>query len=185
MVGKRGAIRDAAADLFEACRLGLLLEGDDVAFVVEQEDAHLCRCFEVHRLRGDRDLGAAPFVGSDEIGVVHPVQMVTREDEVVVGWMLAEVSRRLAHGVGCPLIPVRVIGCLLGREDLHESAGEPIEPVGIRDVTVERGRVELRQHEDATDIGVQASADRNVDEAVLPTDRNSRLGTSSGQWEET
>ena len=125
-----------------------------------------------------------PFMGGDEIGVVHPVQMVAGEDEVVVGWMLAEVPRRLAHGVGRALIPVRVVGRLLGREDLDESAGEAIEPVGVRDVTVERGRVELRQHEDAADVGVQAAADRNVDEAVLPADRNSRLGTRGGQREE-
>ena len=119
------------------CGLGLLLEGDDVAFVVEPEDAHLRRRLGVDRLGGDRDLGAEPFVRSDEIGVVHPIQMVTGENDIVFGWMLAEVSRGLANGVRRPLIPVRVVGRLLGRKDLDESAGETVEPVGVRDVPVE------------------------------------------------
>ena len=50
-----------------------------------------------------------------------------------------------------------------------------IHPVRLRDVPVERGRVELRQHEDAADVGVQAVADRDVDQAVLAADRDRRL----------
>jgi hypothetical protein len=111
--------------------------------------------------------------------------MVTREDDVVLSRMLAEVPRRLAYGVRCSLVPVRVVGCLLGRENLDEAAREAVQPVGVRDVPVERGRVELREYEDAADVSVQAPADRNVDQAVLAADRYRRFGSGGGQREKT
>ena len=52
-------------------------------------------------------------------------------------------------------------------------------------MTVERRGIELRQHEDAPDVGVQASADRHVDQAVLPADRHRRLRAGRGQGKET
>src|SRR5262249_16815515 len=53
-----------------------------------------------------------------------------------------------------------------------ETRAEEIHSVRLRDVPVERCRVELREHEDAPDVGVQAIADRNVDQAVFAADRN-------------
>jgi len=44
-------------------------------------------------------------------------------------------------------------------------------------VPVERRRVELRQDEDATNVGVQAVADRDVDQPVAAADRDGRLGS--------
>ena len=61
----------------------------------------------------------------DELAVVHPVQVVAGQDEVVVGVVLREVARRLADGIGRALVPVRIVGGLLGREDLDEPAREP------------------------------------------------------------
>ena len=91
-------------------RLGFFLEGDDVAVGVEPEDAHLRRGFGIDRLRGDRDRRRRVFVCRDEIGVVHPVEMVAGEDEIVFGRMLAEVPRGLPHGVSGALVPVGLSG---------------------------------------------------------------------------
>jgi hypothetical protein len=44
-------------------------------------------------------------------------------------------------------------------------------------VAIERRRIELRQDEDATDVGMQAPADRYIDEAVFAADRNGWLGS--------
>jgi hypothetical protein len=51
--------------------------------------------------------------------------------------VLDEVTNRLPDGVGSTLIPVRVVGRLLGGEDLHETAREHVEPVRVGDMTVE------------------------------------------------
>lgn len=46
---------------------------------------------------------------------------------------------------------------------------------------VERGRVELCQAVDLCDVAVDAIADRDVDQAVVGTQRHSRLSTLLGQ----
>ena len=61
---------------------------------------------------------------------------------------------------------------------------EVVQPVALRHVTIERGGIELRQHEDAPQVRMQAVADRDVDEAVLAADRHGRLGTRPREREE-
>jgi hypothetical protein len=76
---------------------------------------------------------------------------------------------------------VGIVGRLFGGEDLDETSGKAVEPVGARDVAVERRGIELRQYKDATDVGVQASADRHVDQPVLAPDRHGGLGACRGE----
>jgi len=116
-----------------------------------------------------------------ELGVVHPVEMVAGQDQIEIRIVRQEMSPGLADGVGGPLEPARGLWRLLGREDLHEPARVLIYAIGVADVPVERGRVELRQHEDAPQVGVQAVADRHVDEPVLAADRDRRLGAQLGE----
>ena len=91
---------------------------------------------------------------------------------------------RLADGVGGALIPVRVVGCLFGRENVDEALAERVHPKGLRNMTIERRGIELRQHENAADVGVQAVADRDVDEAVAAADRHGRLRAMQRQRKE-
>jgi hypothetical protein len=134
--------------------------------------------------RGDGDVGLPVDVRVEELAVVHAVQVIARQNEVIVGIVAHEVPRRLSHGVGRALEPVRVVGRLLGGQDVHEAAREQVHPVRLGDVPVERGRVELRQHEDPADVGVEAVADRDIDQAVFAADRNRRLGTVLREREE-
>ena len=135
----------------------------------------------VDRLRRDGDVGLALDVRVDQLAEVHPVEVVAGQDQVVLRLVRREVARRLAHRVGRALEPVGVVGRLLGGEHLDEAVGEEIEPVGLRDVAVERRRVELRQHEDLLQPGVQAVADRDVDQPVLAADRHRRLRPHVGE----
>ena len=165
--------------------VGLLLEADDLA-----RDRRTGRCPSAsrrrrrHGLRGDGDVGVALDVRLDQLAEVHPVEVIAGEDQVVVGVEALEVARGLAHGVGGALEPVRAVGRLLGGEDFDEALREHVEPVGLRDVAVERRRVELRQHEDPLEVGVQAVADRDVDQPVLAAERHRRLRAHVGQREE-
>src|SRR6266849_9633997 len=94
------------------------------------------------------------------------------------------MARGLTDRVGRPLEPVRVVGRLLGGEDLDEPLTEEIHPVGLRDVPVERRRVELREDEDAPDIRVQAVAHWNINQPVLASDRNGWFRAMLGERKE-
>jgi hypothetical protein len=87
---------------------------------IEPEDAHR-RASSAYRLRRDGDVGAAVDVRVDHLVVVHAVEMIAGENQVVVGVVPREVPRRLPHGVGRSLVPVRIVGRLLGGEDLDEA----------------------------------------------------------------
>jgi len=95
-----------------------------------------------------------------------------------------EVARSLAHGVRRALEPMRVVRRLLGRQNLDETLGEEIHAIRLRNVPVEGRRIELRQDEDPADIGVQAIADGDVDQAILPSDRNGGLRPVLSQREQ-
>ena len=62
--------------------------------------------------------------------VIHPVQVVAGEHQLVFGVVLREVAHSLTDGVGGSLIPVRVVRRLLGSQNLDEAARETVEPVG-------------------------------------------------------
>ena len=135
----------------------------------------------LRRLGRDGDVGARGDVRLHHLVEVHPVQVVAGEDQVVVGVQVDEVRHGAPHRVGRALEPVGGLGRLLGGDDVDERLREVVEAVGLADVPVERRGIELRQHEDAPDAGVQAVADRDVDEPVLAADRHGRLGAAVGE----
>jgi hypothetical protein len=53
-------------------------------------------------------------MGVDELAVIHPVQVIAGENEVIVRVVPDEMTCRLPDGVGGSLIPVRIVGRLLG-----------------------------------------------------------------------
>ena len=66
-----------------------------------------------------------------------------------------------------PWYQSRVLEGLLGGEDLDEALAEGVEPVGVGDVAVEGGGVELGEDVDLPQAGVEAVGDGDVDQAVL------------------
>ena len=73
---------------------------------------------------------------------------------------------------------------LLRREDFHEAAGEMVELIGVRNVAVQRGGIELRQNVDAPEAGVDAVGDRDVHEPVFARERHGGFGAVLGQWKQ-
>jgi hypothetical protein len=110
--------------------------------------------------------------------VVHPVQVVPGEHEHEVPRGVGDDAQVLAHGVGRPLEPALLERRLLRGEDLQEAAREDVELVGPREVPVQRGRVELRQDEDALHPGADRVAHRDVDQPVLARERQMTTMTS-------
>ena len=91
---------------------------------IEAEDPHRRRFVEPDGQRRDGDVGLAVDVILDELRVVHPVEVIADEDQVVVRIVALEVAHGLSHGVRRALVPVRVVRRLLGRQDLDEPAAE-------------------------------------------------------------
>ena len=116
-----GALRPMAAS---RSSVGLLLELLDGAAPVEREDAHAGGVLGVDRQGGDGDIGLAIDVRVEQLRVVHAVEVVAGEDQVVVGVVLREVPGGLAHGVGRALEPGGALRRLLGGQDLDEAVRE-------------------------------------------------------------
>ena len=171
--------------LVEQCRvLRLLHEAGDAPVGGDLHDAEGAGVAARHRDGGDGDVGAGGDVLLEDGAEVHAIELVAGEDEHQLVRVVREMDEVLPHGVGGALVPVDPVGGLLGGEDLDEAAGEDVEVVRVLDVAVERAAVELGQHEDAAELGVDAVADGDVDEAVLAAQGDRRLGAVLGQGEE-
>ena len=109
------------------------------------------------------------------LAVVHRVQLVARQDDELIVRVAPKVRDGATHGVRRPLIPHLRRRRLLGGEDRHEPAAEPIEDVGAGDMVVEARRVELRHDEDPIETGIDAVRDGHIDETVFARERNGRL----------
>jgi hypothetical protein len=165
--------------------LGLLDEVDDPPGGVEAQDAEPRGLLAGDQLDGDRQVGLELPVGAHELRDVHQVELVAREDQDLVGVLLEQPGEGLAHGVGRPLEPVAIVQRLLGGQNVDVAVAEGAEAVGLVDVAVEAGAVELGDDEDPVDPRVQAVADRDVDEAELPAHRHGRLRAVAGERPET
>src|SRR5688572_33422691 len=102
--------------------------------------------------------------------------MIAGKNEVVVARIAPDMSRGLSYCICRALKPARAVRCLLGCDDVDEAVRERVHTVRLRYMMVERCGIELRQHEDAPQIRMQAVADRHVDEPVFAADGYSRLG---------
>ena len=76
-------------------------------------------------------------------------------------------------------------GCLLGGQDFHKAWREVVELEGRGDVLVQRHAVELCEHVNAANPGVQAVANRDIDETVFTTQRDGWLRSLFRQREES
>ncbi|MCK7523786.1 MAG: hypothetical protein MZV64_42290 [Ignavibacteriales bacterium] len=161
----------------QALRVRLLLEAGDLALAGRTGRCpSRARRRGGHRLRRDGDVGAAFDVRVDQLREVHAVEVVAGEDQVVV-----RVGSRAKCRAACrtaSAVPWNQFG-LSGVCSAARMSTKPPENMSIRyvcdDVPVERGRVELRQDEDPAQLGVQAVADRDVDQPVLAADRHRGL----------
>jgi len=90
----------------------------------------------------------------------------------------------LADGISRPLVPVSRTQSLLRCPDLHPADMEGIKTVGIGDVAVQRNGIELGEHCHVKDAGINAIADRDVDQTIFARQRNCRLGARFCQREQ-
>ena len=130
---------------------------------------------------------AAPrlLVEAQHARVVHLVDVIAGEHDQAPGTFAHDGVEVLVDGVGGALIPV-LADAFLRRQDLDEFAelfrdDVPAHP----DVAVERQRLVLGRDEDAAQAGVDAVAEREIDDAVGAAEVDRRLGALLRQRVET
>ncbi len=116
------------------------------------------------------------------LAIIHAIEMVTRQDQHILRARGLDLEQLLADGICRALIPVRPFGSLLGGQDVHPAGMEHVKVIRLGNVPVERNGIELGQDRHAVDPRVDAVADRDINETVLPRDRHGRLGAHLRQW---
>ncbi len=114
-------------------------------------------------------------MGANHVLEVHPVELVSREDQHQVVVAFGEVRDIAADGIGGSLVPRLVLHRLLGGKDLDKSAAKRIEFVRVVDVAVQADGIELGQHENSIQSGVNAIGYGDVDQPIFSRDRNGRF----------
>ena len=123
-------------------------------------------------------VAAAPrsLMEAQHLGVVHLVDVVAGQDDDVARTLALDGVEVLVDRVGGAQVPV-LADALLRRQDLDELAELFRHDVPAHaDVPVERQRLVLRRDEDAAQPGIDAVAEREIDDAVRAAKVDRRLG---------
>jgi hypothetical protein len=148
---------------------------------------HDSECAGVFAGDGDssnRDVALRRDMLVEHVAVIHAVELIAAEDDEVFKTAVEEIGEVLADGIGSALIPARVRGRLLRGEDFHEAARELIELVGRLNVAMQRDAVELREHVDAAQAGVDTVRNRDIDDAIFSAERHCGFAAVFGEWVE-
>ncbi len=135
----------------------------------------------IDRNSGNRYIGFVVDVRAEHVHVVHPVQLVTRQDQYMLQVLLIQVPEVLPHSIGRALIPIgTTFHGLLSRQQFHETAAEIVKAIRLSDMAMQGNRQELSQHKDAIDVAVDTVGDRDINQPILAGQRYSRFGANLG-----
>ena len=166
----------------EGFAAGFFPELPDLPIVIGAHQPEASRRCGIHRQGRHRQRRTAGPVGLDEGLVIHAVELITGKDQQLIYIPRLNQLAVLAHSIRCALKPAWTVGGLLGRQHLDKAVAEARgEVVGEADVTVEGLTVELGERVDLVDPGIDAIADRYVDQAINAAQGNRRLGAGEGQ----
>ena len=92
----------------------------------------------INRERCDGEISAASAVLRHEMGVVHPVELVTRKDQHLVDVPLLQQPFVFANGISCAFEPTGALWCLLGSQHFNKSLIKPRREVeGLGDMAIQ------------------------------------------------
>jgi hypothetical protein len=117
----------------------------------------------------------------EHFAVIHLVDVIAGENEHIFGLLGADGINILIDRVGRTLIPL-VADALHGRQHFDEFSDFAAENIpALTDVAVQRKRFVLRKDADAAQVGVQAVAESDIDDAVHAAESDGGLGAVSGE----
>ena len=163
--------------------LGFLDKAGDAAFGIDLQNAEGGGVAAVNRDAGDGDVGLGLSVLGEDALEIHAVELVAAEDDHVVEVVIEKVDEVFADGVSGTLVPGGVRERLFGGENFDEAAAEVIEFVGLGNMAMQRGGVELGKQVNAAQIGIDAIGDGDVHQAIFAGERDRWFGALFGKRE--
>ena len=133
---------------------------------------------------GDRDAGAGGDVRLDHLAEVHPVDVVGADHDDDVRLLVPQQVQALQDGVRRAGEPA-LAEALLRRHGRDVGVGQCRQAPGLRHVPVEAVRLVLGEHDDLAQAGVDQVRQGEVDQAVVPGERDSRLRAVGGEGHES
>src|SRR5438105_10520817 len=106
---------------------------------------------------------------------IHPIKLVATENQIKLVRSLEEVAHILPDRVGGSLIPLRTFGRLLGGKNIDEAARKIVELIARLNVAMQRHGVELREQIDRAQAGIEAIANRDIDQAIFSAEWHGRF----------
>ena len=82
---------------------------------------------------------------------IHLVKLIAGKDQHIFTFKWKNMPKALTHGIGGALEPGGIVRCLFRCEDIDKRRAEGTEMIGVLDMPVERGGIELRQHKHPVD----------------------------------
>ena len=106
---------------------GLFNELNDPAFLIRVHDSKPSRRLPIHRNGADGQVRIRFDMLTQNLTIIHSVELVAAENDIVIERALEEVAKILPDGVRGALVPMRPRRRLLRREDLDETGREVVE----------------------------------------------------------
>jgi hypothetical protein len=85
---------------------------------------------------------------------IHSIELVSTENDVVIGILVVEVSHVLSDSISSTLVPGISLISLLCSKNLDKPVGEGVENIGVGDMVVKGGRVELGEDVNLPDFTI-------------------------------
>ena len=132
------------------------------------------------KLTPHRDGGHGQFriplhMRGNDFAKVHPVQLVSTQNQHILKVIVQDVDQVLPNGIGRALVPRVARRGLLCCKDVNKTLRKVVELVGVGNMPMQRGRVELSQQINLVEPGVDAVRDGDVHQAILPGQWHGRL----------
>ncbi len=163
----------------------LLMKGNDPVFLIHRHHPEGSCLFETDRQTGDGQLGSGVVVVLQHRGIVHPVDVISRENQRILGAASLQQVEVLVDGVRGAAVPRFSRPHLRGdRRDVLSQFGV-VDGPPVTQVLLQRMGLVLREHENAAQSGMKAVAEREIDDAISSAEGHGRLGPLGGQWMQT
>src|SRR5687768_7339197 len=123
---------------------------------------------------GNRRLGATSNMGAEKVAIVHPVDVIPRQNERELRLMLLEKKQVLKDGVGSSRVALS--GGRRTRKNKFVVAGSNPAP-SFSEIRADGVTMMLRERTHAFEAGVEAIGKCEIHDSVAAAKRNKRLRT--------